>query len=88
VTHIRVNHAHTAEKLRTNPGQWMPVGEYRNRTTADNIAAMIRAGQWTSGKWYQPAGAYEARAEMTDDGTRIEARYVGTTLNSRKDVRP
>ncbi len=27
--------------------------------------------------WYQPAGAYEARKALTEDGTLIEARYLG-----------
>ncbi|MBX9392216.1 hypothetical protein K4749_01045 [Streptomyces sp. TRM72054] len=75
-THVRVNHAATAEKLRANPSVWMTVGEYRNAQTADHTAAMIRAGRWTSGLHYQPAGAYQARTVLTDDGTRVEARYL------------
>jgi hypothetical protein len=82
VTHTRVNHARTAANLRANPGQWMPIGEYRNRLSADGIAAMIRTGQWTSGKWYQPAGAYEAHTRLTDDGTLVEARYTGNPADT------
>lgn len=75
-THIRVNHAQVAERLRANPGQWGTVGEYRNAISADRTAYMVRAGRFTSGRWYQPAGQYETRLVPTDDGTRVEARYL------------
>lgn len=74
----RVNHAETATNLRSQPGQWMPIGEYRATTTADSIAWMVRAARGNeSGSCYAPAGSFEARTELTDTGTQVIARYVG-----------
>ncbi|MCX4885931.1 hypothetical protein [Streptomyces sp. NBC_00847] len=75
----RTDHAQTAAALRAKPGVWLPVGEYRARTTADSIAWMIQAARDNSqsGFQYAPAGSFEARTELTDTGTRVLARYVG-----------
>lgn len=76
----RTNHAETAAALRAQPGMWLPVGEYRANTTADSIAWMIRTARaCESGRRYAPAGSFESRTEMTADGTRVMARYIGTT---------
>lgn len=75
--HTRVDHARVAACLRALPGQWQLVGEYKNSSTATNTTSMIRRAGQPSGRHYQPAGAYEARMVLTDDGTRIEARYCG-----------
>jgi hypothetical protein len=75
----RTDHAQTAATLRDQPGVWLPVGEYRARTTADSIAGMIRAARnnCQSGFQYAPAGSFEARTELTDTGTQVMARYIG-----------
>ncbi len=75
--HTRVDHARVAACLRALPGQWQLVGDYKNSFTATNTTSMIRRAGQPSGRHYQPAGAYEARMVLTDDGTRIEARYRG-----------
>ncbi|MES9522399.1 hypothetical protein [Streptomyces capoamus] len=83
----RANHQQTAEALRQQPGVWLVVGDYRNSITAKDIAHRISHGYPMSGPGYgtpyQPVGAYETRTELTDDGTRIHARYT----EPRKDVR-
>ncbi|MEV5977548.1 hypothetical protein [Streptomyces sp. NPDC052114] len=76
--HIRVDHARAAARLRKQPRTWLPVGEYRNRQSASSTTTMIRTASARSGSWYQPAGSFEARQVPTDDGTRVEARFVGT----------
>ncbi|WP_435279277.1 hypothetical protein [Streptomyces sp. 1222.5] len=79
----RVNHHEVAARLRSHPRMWLPVGEYRSSQTADNMARRIRKGyalgESEYGTPYEPAGAYEARLELTEDGTRILARYIGTS---------
>lgn len=76
----RVPHAQVAAALRALPGTWLPVGEYRNRLAADDIARRIRHGYPIGapayGTPYTPPGAFEARTRLTDDGTLIEARYT------------
>jgi hypothetical protein len=75
--HIRVDHAQVAATLREQPGKWLTVGEYRNTSSVDTVAHLIRTGRQYTGTRYQPAGAFEARTQLTDDGTLLEARYVG-----------
>ncbi|APY88220.1 hypothetical protein DCW30_05620 [Streptomyces alfalfae] len=88
--HTRVDHAKAAARLMQAPGQWLPVGEYRNSFTASTTASMIRRPGQTnpSGRHYQPAGAYDARIVLTDDGARIEARYRGADLAPLVPARP
>ncbi|BCM70930.1 hypothetical protein EASAB2608_06264 [Streptomyces sp. EAS-AB2608] len=75
------DHTAVAHALRQQPGVWLPVGDYNSRVSADNIAYRIRTGYPlgnTDGSTpYQPAGAYETRTELTEDGTRVHARYTG-----------
>jgi hypothetical protein len=76
----RVNHAAAVAALKAQPGVWLPVGEYRNRLSADDIARRIRLGypfgSHSYGTPYTPTGAYETRTRLTDDGTLVEARYT------------
>ncbi|WP_338683841.1 hypothetical protein QD712_25550 [Streptomyces acidiscabies] len=83
----RVDHKTVGEALRAQPGTWLTVGEYRNRGSADSVAHWIRVGRgggtYQIGRWYQPVGAYETRTTLTDDGTLLEARYLGETGGAR-----
>lgn len=74
--HVRVDHARAAANLRKKPGTWQPVGEYRNRTSANSTATMIRTASAHSGSHYQPAGSCEARLIITEDSALVEARYM------------
>jgi hypothetical protein len=74
--HIRVDHAHVAATLREAPGQWLPVGEYHNSSSATSTACTIRTANQAMGSHYQPAGAFETRLVHTDEGTLVEARYT------------
>jgi hypothetical protein len=58
---------------------WLVVADYRNRGTADRMALAIRDGRpvGRGSVPYTPAGAFEARLEFVEDGTRIHARYIG-----------
>ncbi|PWG13943.1 hypothetical protein DF268_08750 [Streptomyces sp. V2] len=78
-----VDHAAVAAALRAQPGVWLTVGEYRNADTARTIRRRIEEGQRDVGRNYQPAGRYETRATLTDDGTLIEARYLPHLLPRR-----
>lgn len=87
--HPRVDHAATAASLREQPGVWLPVGEYRNALTADSTARLIRSAFAGSARYtarfYGPAGSFETRTRLTDDGTLLEARYVGDRRSMRPD---
>lgn len=75
-----VSHTAAAAALKAQPGVWLPIGEYRNRLSADDIARRIRTGYplgtHSYGTPYKPVGAFEARTRITDDGTLLEARYT------------
>jgi hypothetical protein len=75
--HTRVDHAQVAAALRAAPGQWLTVGEYHNPTTVTRIAHMIRSASFALSIWYGPAGAFETRTRLTEDGTLLEACFVG-----------
>ncbi|MFJ8049866.1 hypothetical protein [Streptomyces luteogriseus] len=77
----RADHRHTAEEARRRPGTWVTVGEYRNTTSAQDLASRISSGYPIGnpvyGTPYWPAGDFESRTSRTEDGTLLEARYTG-----------
>ncbi|MFD5709548.1 hypothetical protein ACFWHW_03985 [Streptomyces pharetrae] len=79
----RADHKTVAAEARRQPGTWIVVNDYRSSTAADGIAYDIRSGYshgTRSGPSpYHPAGAFEARTELVEDGVRVYARYVGGT---------
>lgn len=80
----RVSHKVAAARLREHPNEWLPVGDYRSSITAKDVARRISRGYPIGaveyGTPYQPTGAYESRTELTEDGTRVHARYIGEAL--------
>lgn len=80
--HGRVDHFAVAEECRAHPGEWLPVGEYNSRQSAQGLIGSIHGavvrnpGQRSA---YSPAGSFEARQHLTEFGARVEARYVGVS---------
>lgn len=76
----QVDHFAVAAPCRANPGQWQEVGEYNSTLTAAGIVRNVRAayakGRDRRSAW-NPAGAFDARRELTEFGARVEARFVG-----------
>ncbi|WP_411129732.1 hypothetical protein [Streptomyces sp. x-19] len=71
----------TAEALRDRPGQWARIETLGNPNRAANLAYRIRTGRHTA---FQPAGAFEATARSSDDGTAsVYARYTETASETR-----
>jgi hypothetical protein len=66
-------HAIVARDLRQQPGVWMPVGTWPTRGGAAATDRRIRCGYQV----YRPAGSFEARIAVSEDGFRVDARYVG-----------
>lgn len=79
-TRRNISHIAAAAACRAQPGMWLPVGEYRNRGSAEDVARRIRAGtplgDQRYGTPYTPTGQFDARTCLTDDGTLLEARYT------------
>jgi hypothetical protein len=75
-----VDHFAVAAICRVSPGQWRDVGEYNSSQSAYGAASMIRAARvkgTARQSAYVPAGAFEARHELTEFGARVQARFVG-----------
>ncbi|GHI41097.1 hypothetical protein Sviol_55050 [Streptomyces violascens] len=65
----------TAQALRERAGEWAHIASTENLNRATNLGHRIRSGKHTA---FRPAGAFEAKARSTDDGTaNVYARYVG-----------
>ncbi|MGW1796871.1 hypothetical protein ACWCQN_12880 [Streptomyces sp. NPDC001984] len=68
------DHRHAADQARQMPGQWVLAGTYGSRASAMSAANMVRTGDRLPS--YRPAGAFEARPELTQDGCDLWVRYV------------
>ncbi|MCD7440293.1 hypothetical protein K4B79_18940 [Streptomyces lincolnensis] len=77
-----VDHVMVASVCRANPGQWQEVGEYSSSESASAVVRSIRGALKRAGRpsVYAPAGAFEARQELTEYGARVDARYVGEPI--------
>jgi hypothetical protein len=73
----RADHQHAADQARQMPGTWVLAGTYASRASAVSAALQVRTGERLSA--YRPAGTYEARTELTDDGADLWVRYIAAT---------
>lgn len=72
------NHRLRADDCRRHPGVWIEVGLYNSRQSAQSTARHIRIPERIP--HYTPAGAYETRVRLTNDGAVLYARYLGPVL--------
>ncbi|WP_416976659.1 hypothetical protein [Streptomyces sp. T028] len=70
----RPDHQHAAGQARQMPGQWVLAGTYASSASAKDTANQVRTGARIPA--YLPAGSFEGRMELTDDGTDLYVRYV------------
>ncbi|MGW6292437.1 hypothetical protein [Streptomyces sp. NPDC055058] len=70
----RADHALAAATAREMPGQWVLAATYNARATAVSSALQVRTGERLP--HYRPAGSFEARYEVTQDGADLYVRYV------------
>ncbi|MFF4409870.1 hypothetical protein [Streptomyces sp. NPDC001404] len=75
----RADHESAAEALREMPGLWLTVKVYPANYSAQSLAVDVGRGRYA----YTPAGAYEARTELVDDGTAVLVRYVGELADAQ-----
>lgn len=69
------NHALRADDCRRHPGMWIEIGIYNSRQSAQGVGNDIRSANRL--RHYAPAGAFETRTALVDDGTALYARYTG-----------
>ncbi|MCM1964911.1 YqaJ viral recombinase family protein [Streptomyces sp. G1] len=70
----QVDHGAAAASARLTPGRWVLAGLYSSSQSAASVSRNVRSGANLS---YTPAGAYEARHELVDDGANLFVRYAG-----------
>lgn len=81
----RADHQHAAGQARQMPGQWVLAATYSSRASAVSAALQVRTGERIPA--YRPAGAYEARTEVTQDGADLYVRYVHPEALAARDFR-
>jgi hypothetical protein len=79
----RVDHQHAADQARQMPGQWVLAGTYGSSASAQSAALQVRNGEKAPA--YRPAGAFEARTKITQDGADLWVRYVGQDRRAASD---
>ncbi|MEU1596162.1 hypothetical protein ABZ468_25715 [Streptomyces sp. NPDC005708] len=75
VNNARTDHRHAADQARQLPDQWVLAGTYGSTASAKSAARMVRAGD-DKLPFYRPAGAFDTRTELTQDGTDLFVRYL------------
>lgn len=69
-----ISHKAIAAILKTKPGTWARVADYRSSQSAGSTALMIRKGNVAS---YQPSGAFQAKARTVAGVHYVYARWIG-----------
>lgn len=69
------DHKLAAQQARELPGQWVLAATYNSSSSAKSAARTIRSGDRLL-RFYLPAGTFEARTELTQDGADLFVRYV------------
>jgi hypothetical protein len=82
----RATHAQIVARLLTNPGTWLPVNTFADRTAAEALGRHIESAQGAFGT-YGSAENYEARTRRVKDGTVLEARYLDKLAPPKTHVR-
>lgn len=70
-------HSARAARMRARPREWRLVTVYRSSISAKSTAHQITTATGKIARWYVPAGAFEARSVVVDEGTAVYARYIG-----------
>ncbi|MFJ8153891.1 hypothetical protein [Streptomyces sp. NPDC094468] len=79
----RADHQAAALQARELPGQWVLAGTYGSFNSAQVTARQVRTGEKIAA--YRPAGAYEPRAEITQDSVDLFVRYTGEQRAATSD---
>ncbi|WP_432169118.1 hypothetical protein [Streptomyces sp. 1222.5] len=77
-TRTLTDHQAAARQARQLPGQWVLAGLYSSRASAVSAALQVRTGERIPA--YLPAGSFEARTEVTQDGADLWVRYIADQL--------
>ena len=73
----RTDHTVAAQQARELAGQWVLAGTYGSLASAAATARQVRIADRIPA--YRPAGAFEARTEITQDSVDLYVRYIEPT---------
>jgi hypothetical protein len=76
-----VSHADAARRLSAQPHVWGLVGVYRSRSGAKSTSGHILRATFCGFTAYAPAGSYETRIRLDDEGWALEARHMGSPVS-------
>ncbi|MFF4385553.1 YqaJ viral recombinase family protein [Streptomyces sp. NPDC001552] len=79
----RIDHAAAAAEARKVPGRWVLAGLCPSSSSAAGVGRNVAHGRLAH---YLPAGSFEARKELTQDGAKLFVRFMG--LAPAEDVKP
>ncbi|MGW3152713.1 hypothetical protein [Streptomyces sp. NPDC001089] len=84
-TGLRADHAHAADQARQMAGQWVLAASYASSASANSTGTLVRLGEQGRLTVYGPAGAFDARTELTEDGADLYVRYVTDEPENRAE---
>ena len=74
----QADHEAIAAYARKHKGFWVKVNVYRSLYVARSMCSTIRGGRSNANiSAYKPAGAFEAKYEMHEDGWQVYTQYIG-----------
>lgn len=79
----KIDHGAVAAEARKVPGRWVMAGVYPSSSSAAGAGRNVTHGRSAH---YLPAGSFEARRELTQDGVKLFVRFMG--LAPAEDVKP
>ena len=65
------------------PGQWVLASTYASRASAVSAALQVRTA--AKAPAYGPAGSFQARPELTQDGADLWVRYIDPAALQARD---
>jgi len=72
----RNDHRASAAQARKNTGLWIFAGSYNSTMSARGAQREVSVAERFPS--YRPAGTFEARVELTQDGANLFVRHLGT----------
>ncbi|MCC9154860.1 hypothetical protein LZP81_31040 [Streptomyces parvulus] len=69
------DHRLAADQARQIPGLWVLAATYNSSNSAKSAARAIRRGDEVL-RFYGPAGAFDTRTELTQDGADLFVKYL------------
>ncbi|MFI1767470.1 hypothetical protein ACH41H_36225 [Streptomyces sp. NPDC020800] len=81
ITRACTDHQEAARQARQMPGTWVLAGLYGSRASAVSASLQVRTGERIPA--YLPAGSFQARTEVTQDGGDLYIRFIDSAKGAQ-----